>query len=994
MLVRYIRDWSGGSNANWAAVWQEVQAFVGEENVALGKPVDISGSWNGYLGWVTDGIINDNDYVWLMRGVEWVLIDLLEPFNIDTIKVWHYYDGRIFDDTKTEVSVDGVNWFTVFDSAIEGTYSETIEGLTIPLIEQETSLELSRDLKKYAVVPHRESLNVTTHLTMEFWIKLKPLPNDFQAIIDKGNIGTTQYYVIHEARNGNNQIKYRFGNGHERTVNRPNTIIDKWTHMAFTFNGAEMIFYEDGIEIVKENFPNFYFTPNTMDLTFGRMSASDGAFLDAFLDEIRIWNVVRNKPEIQEGMSGVDPSSNGLIGYWKMNNSGSYLEDYSINGNHGFLKNGASFSSDQPLEIGPSAQNFEQIAQLDLNFSEAGEKIYTPKGYDFAQWAFTSQDVYFYADSVYTLNGYEYNQSSINVLPALNTEATQAYEMIGYSFKATSGLQEIILDYGATQNYELKGYSFEQKSQDLIFFSFVGAASYNPEGYDVAAMAQENILLVVAASQMYTLKGLSFEAGTEMILIDLVDAAALSFQANFEMSKQESFFLEFEASQNYAAHFESSVSLVLDLAFDADEIYTAVGYDTENVIVQSIDLDYDAVQVFAAHFEALGIQNILFSNMAWANAVFSNGLQFQQSNVDHISLTFGAVQTFEAFEGFRNTQNSSDLLDINDSVTLLYELGEIGKYSQRASLKLYLQVDSDKEYAKNFLTFGSVAEENINSFTVLAVNEYTQAHIFEASGLNELSLVDAAASKYDQNYLAFEMKVNEFIASHFTDISIHTVNFLSFNQEMYYDFLFWADAYSLYDLERKSFESLIPANFNLSFGASSEYTRGYIFDAGSSENIELVVQASLEYQHINMFIGEAVESLYFEAFGTFRVTTESRSYEMEVQVFLDLAFASWVYFEDDIYDPTYKLEITKPNTLWEPLPEDRVMVDANKVPSQGMDYSDTSFGRSHNNLIDRRIVGLTHIKEPTKISYEAEIRKPNTLYSITENDKGGAFNNW
>ena len=50
--------------------------------------------------------------------------------------------------------------------------------------------------------------------------------------------------------------------------------------------------------------------------------------------------------------------------------------------------------------------------------------------------------------------------------------------MIGYSFKATSGLQEIILDYGATQNYELKGYSFEQKSQDLIFFSFVGAASY------------------------------------------------------------------------------------------------------------------------------------------------------------------------------------------------------------------------------------------------------------------------------------------------------------------------------------------------------------------------------------------------------------------------------------------------------------------------------------------------------------------------------------
>ena len=129
-----------------------------------------------------------------------------------------------------------------------------------------------------------------------------------------------------------------------------------------------------------------------------------------------------------------------------------------------------------------------------------------------------------------------------------------------------------------------------------------------------------------------------------------------------------------------------------------------------------------------------------------------------------------------------------------------------------------------------------------------------------------------------------------------------------------------------------------------------------------------------------MFIGEAVESLYFEAFGTFRVTTESRSYEMEVQVFLDLAFASWVYFEDDIYDPTYNVEITKPNTLWEPLPEDRVMVDANKAPSQGMDYSDTSFGRSHNNLIDRRIVGLTHIKNQQK--YHMQLRSENRVLFI------------
>jgi len=42
--------------------------------------------------------------------------------------VWHYYldgkTGRIYNKTKTEVSADGVNWTTLYDSAISGTYAE------------------------------------------------------------------------------------------------------------------------------------------------------------------------------------------------------------------------------------------------------------------------------------------------------------------------------------------------------------------------------------------------------------------------------------------------------------------------------------------------------------------------------------------------------------------------------------------------------------------------------------------------------------------------------------------------------------------------------------------------------------------------------------------------------------------------------------------------------------------------------------------------------
>ena len=48
--------------------------------------------------------------------------------------------------------------------------------------ENEYSFEFSRNLQNYVMVGHQDTLNIQSQMTMEFWIKLKPLPNDFQAI--------------------------------------------------------------------------------------------------------------------------------------------------------------------------------------------------------------------------------------------------------------------------------------------------------------------------------------------------------------------------------------------------------------------------------------------------------------------------------------------------------------------------------------------------------------------------------------------------------------------------------------------------------------------------------------------------------------------------------------------------------------------------------------------------------------------------------------------
>ena len=101
-------------------------------NVALGKYVYYTGGINGAITYVTDGNTVSTQYVGkLVSGPSFVEVDLGTAHIIDTLKVWHYYaDSRTYHDTKVEVSEDGENWTTVFDSTIEGEYVETASGKT------------------------------------------------------------------------------------------------------------------------------------------------------------------------------------------------------------------------------------------------------------------------------------------------------------------------------------------------------------------------------------------------------------------------------------------------------------------------------------------------------------------------------------------------------------------------------------------------------------------------------------------------------------------------------------------------------------------------------------------------------------------------------------------------------------------------------------------------------------------------------------------------
>ena len=125
LTARYIRDTVNGSTVNANAYWNNINVFVGGTDIAWGKVPTSNGTLTNGTN-ITDG--SDTTYAYVGAAGSWYAqIDLGSiRTDIDSIRILHYYlDGRTFHGTKTEISSDGTNWTTLFDSAVSGEYAET-----------------------------------------------------------------------------------------------------------------------------------------------------------------------------------------------------------------------------------------------------------------------------------------------------------------------------------------------------------------------------------------------------------------------------------------------------------------------------------------------------------------------------------------------------------------------------------------------------------------------------------------------------------------------------------------------------------------------------------------------------------------------------------------------------------------------------------------------------------------------------------------------------
>jgi RHS repeat-associated protein len=126
----------------------------------------------------------------------------------------------------------------------------------------------------------------------------------------------------------------------------------RWHHVVWTYNGngnvSGSIIYVDGVvqsTVTDANVLNATTIDSNTPVRIG--ARTNGVYFNGQIDEVRIWNKVRNQAEIQANLNLSPPANDpNLVAYWRLDEgSGTTVADATGKGNTGTLTNGPAWSS-------------------------------------------------------------------------------------------------------------------------------------------------------------------------------------------------------------------------------------------------------------------------------------------------------------------------------------------------------------------------------------------------------------------------------------------------------------------------------------------------------------------------------------------------------------------------------------------------------------------------------------------------------------------------
>jgi hypothetical protein len=258
----------------------------------------------------------------------------------------------------SEMPLEPENYSLLYRSGSSGTFS-TAQTVAVHIIDDQIYFEISEDhlndgyytlgwksisgsgnalifdgTSEYVEIPYNKALNGNV-FTISVWAKVTGGQGTYRSVVTSrtGTIG----YIIYVR--DNNIWSFWTGNGGWWAVDGDAVVLNKWTHLAMTYDGSKSTGYINGIYKGQQS---AYAINTTYPLRIGAGdSATPNYFFPGEIDEFRYYNYVLSQDEIRQEMcQKVSENKPGLVAYYRFDHSsGTTLLDLSGNKLNGTLYN-------------------------------------------------------------------------------------------------------------------------------------------------------------------------------------------------------------------------------------------------------------------------------------------------------------------------------------------------------------------------------------------------------------------------------------------------------------------------------------------------------------------------------------------------------------------------------------------------------------------------------------------------------------------------------
>ena len=245
--------------------------------------------------------------------------------DIYTVALYHFNETS--DSIVHDATINGNNGTATGTTIVNGKYGNA----------------RSFNSGAFVEIPNSSSLNLSTNITVEAWIKVSAMPTDYAAIVVKRETSPfVENYGLYIAPvTGKLQFQFTVAQTRTADVYSDTGVVDsQWHHVAGTFDGNEMKVYIDGrlSGSLSESGPP---DQDTTQVLIGKKGDPIYPYqFTGIIDEVRISNKAREPWEFNVPGNLLS----GLVAYYPFNGNAG---DSSGNGNNGTINGGATPTTDR-----------------------------------------------------------------------------------------------------------------------------------------------------------------------------------------------------------------------------------------------------------------------------------------------------------------------------------------------------------------------------------------------------------------------------------------------------------------------------------------------------------------------------------------------------------------------------------------------------------------------------------------------------------------------